>query len=51
MRGIATLGALIVLLLLAAPAAAQSPSPGGDAWTPVILTYTGDIGGKIEPCG
>jgi len=51
MRGIVNLSVMIALLLLVAPAVGQSPTPGGGAWTPMILAYTGDIGGKIEPCG
>jgi hypothetical protein len=51
MRGIVNLSVLVALLLLVAPVAGQTPTPGGDAWTPLILAYTGDIGGKIEPCG
>ncbi len=47
--------ALLFLALLALMTSAQSPSPSyadqGVDWNQVTLIYTGDIGGKIEPCG
>ncbi len=51
MRGTVNLGVLIAMLLLVAPVIGQTPAPTDGSWTPIVFAYTGDIGGKIEPCG
>ena len=43
---------LAVLLAAAAPALMPSPAHAGDGtWQDLVLLYTTDIKGKIEPCG
>jgi len=47
--------ALVFLALLAVMTGVQSPATSyaqqGVDWNQVTLIYTGDVGGKIEPCG
>jgi hypothetical protein len=47
--------ALLFVALLALMTSAPFPSPSyaeqGVDWNQVTLIYTGDVGGKIEPCG
>lgn len=51
MRGIVNLCVLIALLLLVVPVIGQTPAANDGPWTPLVMVYTGDIGGKVEPCG
>lgn len=49
----AFLAALLTPGLLAVdpgPATAQADADDGP-WTDISVVYTGDVGGKIEPCG
>ena len=45
-----TLAVLAALVLMIGLLAAPTPSRSDD-WKQVTIVYTGDINGKIEPCG
>ena len=42
---------LLALATLLAAAAALADQADDGPWTQMIMVYTGDVGGKIEPCG